>query len=460
MANVGDLNADGHDDLAVHSGFFSGSTSISYYSGIDGSAIGTPVSNGFGSDGYGTTILAVGDINGDLVDDHIVGVSFNDTAATNGGALTLVSGADQTTLLWGPVYGSEVDMNLGSPLSTRLIPDINGDGVQDILHGNSESDNIGFAFPEGAVHIFFGTDGSALHTIRGTRDGQGLGGAAALTCQAIADINGDSTPDFAFGDYSYSSASFTDCGRILFYSGSDGSLINTIEGTFDEQQLGSSLISPGDLNSDGLADIVTTALNGPAPIVYQLLALDPQSGSTIWSQPYGFPNEDIPYSTRGWIEDVNADGVNDIITYGFQFDYTAGDQTGGLYVLSGLNGEIIWSALADNPDSWTGYFGQRLIPDQNGDGLTDILVATVSSDGSDDSFGVISGTDGSWLMKQDSQAENLGLASPLFGDLLINLGDLDGDGLLDFGISASIADASSVPFAGSIWVYTGALPTP
>lgn len=122
-----------------------------------------------------------------------------------------------------------------------------------------------------------------------------------------------------------------------------------------------------DLNKDGVGDIVL----GAGRQEFQesdtaVTALDGKTGDVIWksaaeNQVFGSP----------LFHDITQDGVNDVLISG---------RNGIFKAINGVNGEFIWnfSDLVDKATIGKKYFNfynPQLIPDQDGDGLRDVLVA-------------------------------------------------------------------------------------
>ncbi len=129
--------------------------------------------------------------------------------------------------------------------------------------------------------------------------------------------------------------------------------------------------SPGtaDLNSDGILDIVMGG-GGPefASTEHGVFALDGKDGSLLWSVPARNQVVGSPV-----FKDLNNDETPDVII---------GGRTGILYAINGKSGELFWEFMPDhesmdivNDRSILNFYNPQFIPDQDGDGIEDILIA-------------------------------------------------------------------------------------
>ncbi|GBC77077.1 hypothetical protein HRbin08_00546 [bacterium HR08] len=184
--------------------------------------------------GDGITVNAVGqisgnitalaaDVNGDRINDLIVGVPYNDGpdgTRSNCGAVYIVLGRQGQRLplvrdlnLQRPdviIYGADVDDRLGSSVAAG---DINGDGVADVVIGAPNAGGPNNTRPNvGEVYIFFGGASIASAAVRDLRSSPadatiiGWGGPAgknvqdqAGTAVAVGDVNGDGIGDLVIG---------------------------------------------------------------------------------------------------------------------------------------------------------------------------------------------------------------------------------------------------------------------
>lgn len=122
-----------------------------------------------------------------------------------------------------------------------------------------------------------------------------------------------------------------------------------------------------DLNSDGVLDIIMGAAgNGEmAPAKQGVLVIDGENGELIWQQA---ANASVVGSAS--FQDVNDDGVPDVFI---------GGRGSFLSALDGKTGAEIWKYhYAYTNDSilqyaWYNFYNSVWVPDQNGDGLKELL---------------------------------------------------------------------------------------
>jgi len=143
--------------------------------------------------------------------------------------------------------------------------------------------------------------------------------------------------------------------------------------------------------------------------------------------------------------DIDGDGVPDALIGAPDEGTSAGTSPGAIYVISGATGAWLDHELGDADVMLFGY-AVCAPGDLDGDGITDYLVG--EPDGLFNSKGRVYGYSGA------SGNELFALIGPekgsFFGFQLSRLGDVDADGILDFGVG------SISPGTGSVYIYSGA----
>uniref|UniRef100_A0A0G4FDL3 EGF-like domain-containing protein n=1 Tax=Chromera velia CCMP2878 TaxID=1169474 RepID=A0A0G4FDL3_9ALVE len=251
--------------------------------------------------------------------------------------------------------------------------DMNSDGIKDILVGIK-----GASSEAGAAVVLFGkntgfsqdivytsVDGTDGFVITGENAGDKLGWSVA----SLGDVNGDSIDDIIVGAVTAASGGIlTDGGRayVIFGSGNYSASMSvtslngangfTIEGGASGDQLGVSVGSAGDLNSDGVKDIIVGANladyngitdTGKAYVIYgkntasagafassiSVNSLDGSNGFAI----VGYTGVDYAGEGVGYAGDLNSDGIDDIFIGAKQGDASAGTNAGQVDVIFGKN---------------------------------------------------------------------------------------------------------------------------
>jgi len=250
VAGAGDINSDGRADVLVGAeandttGANSGRAYV--YSGLDGSLLRTYEAES-SADSFGGGIASTGDINGDGVTDHIVGA--HNAGPANGGRAYVYSGQTGAVLLptLNPVAGASEFGNF----FVAGCGDVNNDGTPDLYVGDY-AENVG----RGRAYVFSGVDGATLYSLPGPigGDGQGPGRGAG-------DVNGDGHADIIVGRYTNSSGA-PGAGRVVIYSGFDGSVLQTITSQVGGSNLGFDAVGLGDINADQRLDFLLSAAVG------------------------------------------------------------------------------------------------------------------------------------------------------------------------------------------------------
>ena len=278
---VGDVNGDGKTDL-VHIANNSGQV-INWLSNGDGSYNVVWFQTSSDTCLVSCGSWQSGDINGDGKMDLI------HIANDDGNVITWISnGNGQYTVVW---FKSGADTCLKS-CGKWVSGDFNGDGLSDILHIANDSGNMisWFSIGDGSYSVsWFGNSGDVC----------------LITCGSwqVGDVNGDGKLDLIH--------LMNDDGAIAtWFSKGDGSFhIVGFSSNTDKSLLKSGRWVAGDLNGDGLTDLVHLADDSGHVIAW--LSNGDGVYQVLWS---GTTGDLCLVSCGSWqVGDVNGDGKTDLI---------------------------------------------------------------------------------------------------------------------------------------------------
>lgn len=582
VSSAGDVDGDGFDDVIISArnaaggGANSGETylimaqdfaALDAADGTDGQIdvglIGTTsgvtsytFNGGLAGDFSGQSVSSAGDVDGDGLDDLIIGAYA--ASFYNGEAYLLMS---QDLAALDAADGSDTEIDLGLVASTSTTGsfllsggaaggiagisvssagDVDGDGLDDILVGAPFGDTVGTAY------VLMSQDLTALDAANGTDSeinlgllagtvtvgsyqfSGGLGGdEAGRSVSSAGDVDGDGLDDLIIGAYgadgggTWAGESYLlmaqDLAALDAADGTDGvidlglvaatSTTGSYQFTGDlmDDYAGWSVASAGDVDGDGLDDLIIGAYgaDGGGPpsgmgggyllMGQDLAALDAADGtdgeidlglvaSTITTGSYQFTGG-AGGDSAGWsvssAGDVDGDGLDDLLIGAPRF----GGQTGATYLVmaqdlaaldaaDGVDGDINLGLVAST--NTTGSYaiygvaagdnaGEAVAAagDVDGDGLADLLIGASRADGVGPDSGAgylvmaqdlealdaLDGTDSqiglgnvfvppptrSYTFYGDSSADNSGWS-------VSGAGDVDGDGAIDFIIGAPRGD--------------------
>ncbi|MCB9812496.1 FG-GAP repeat protein [Candidatus Nomurabacteria bacterium] len=369
---TGDYNADGTDDLAVgaysyttNTGraylFYGGSMVSENASGADIILTGETTNNRFGHS------LITGDYNADGTDDLAVGAyRYNSSQGRAylfyGGSMVSenASGADVT------LTGEATNNSFSYSLTTG---DLNDDGKDDLLVGAYQYNSY-----QGRTYIFYSQSGQVNLNEHITGEGTGDYFGSAF---AVGDFNNDGRDDLAVGaPYDNSNT-----GKVyIFYNDGDYSTLAStsdviLTGSTTGDKFGTALIA-GDFNNNGQDDLVITATfynsnQGGAFIFY---------GGDIVSNSASSADVIITGEASSYLGDVlekgdlNNDGVDDLVISSINY----GTVTGRAYLFYGGTLSSSSASAADvifTGESTLDAFGISLTTgDFNADGTDDLAV--------------------------------------------------------------------------------------
>lgn len=220
---------------------------------------------------------------------------------------------------------------------------------------------------------------------------------------AAGDVNGDGTPDIV-------TAPGPGAGpHVRVFDGATGRDLRSFS-AFDEGFTGGVFVAVGDVNGDGVGDIITGAGPGGSSQIKVFDGLTGKESRSFFAFPQGFTGGVTVASG-----DVNGDGVADIIT---------GAGAGGgphVKVFDGLTGAETQSFLAYSPTFSGGVYVAAA--DVNNDGLADIITGAGQGAGPHVKvFDAASGRETHSFFAYETSFS---------GGVRVATGDVNGDGVVD-----------------------------
>jgi hypothetical protein len=370
----------------------------------------------------------------------------------------------------------------GFGVSLASAGDPDGDGIPEIVASDA-SQPVGGLPDAGRAWIIDGQSHQVLTTLTSPAPQAGAGfGSSAIDIGVVGGI--DEVAVGAPGQDVYTGTG-SGCGQpppngcnlrqgeVYVFNAATGALLFTIDDP-DPQSVGADfghvyLAAPGDLNGDGVPDLVVTAPgqdDGPMFGSGRAFAFSGKDGSLLYKLHNPNPEAGAAFGDGISVPgDLTGDGVHDLVigAPGATGDGQPGE--GRAYVFDGSTGALIRTLddpAAQAPGPFGGAsFGSDLgsagAPgDINGDGVPDIYVAATGQNagglmGAGEGF-IFSGSDGSLLRVVDGPAEQAGAG---FGWALANAGDPDGDGGQDL-LVGQFSSADPGGYSAGAWVLDGA----
>ncbi|QQS10547.1 MAG: FG-GAP repeat protein [Rhodospirillales bacterium] len=427
---------------------------------------------GPGGSSAGWAVSDAGDINGDGYADLLVGAP---NAGAPSGAAYVVFGhaggwpSDVTLASLDGTTGFVVNGAGGNAgWSASSAGDVNGDGFDDLIVG---APNLGGT--TGAAYVVFGHAGGWPASLSlGTLDGTagfalgGAGGNAGYSVSSAGDVNGDGFDDVLVGAFQLNAA------YLVFGHGgawSASTALSSLDGATGVRLDGASwagfsVSSAGDVNGDGIDDLVVGApgntggvntsyvVFGHAGAWSATLALGALDGTTGFrlTGPPGALYSGYSVSSAG---DVNGDGVDDLIVGapgdgGSNSSYVVFGHAGGWpseVPLGTLDGTTGFALLGSGGQSgiWVSGAG-----DFNGDGYDDLVVGTNSAGSSYVVFGRAGGWSSSLSLASLDGGAGFRLSAAGSGYGVSSAGDVNGDGYDDLMVGAQGSSLAYVVFGG------------
>ena len=259
VAGAGDVDGDGQADLLVGAPFAARDALRNaglaiVHAGRGGTVLHTLRGEAEG-DSLGWSVAGAGDLDGDGRADLAVGVPYRRSRKlADCGVVLLVSGKTGKTLR--ELKGERACERFGWSLANAL--DLNGDRVDDLLVG-AEGDMRGQRV-SGCARAFSGKSGVRIVELRGNaREGAPADEYQGTAVGGGADLDGDGRRDLLVGAFRGRNPDGARSGSMFGFAGADGRALLTAGGRAEHDRFGHALAVVGDLDGDGADDVAAGA---------------------------------------------------------------------------------------------------------------------------------------------------------------------------------------------------------
>jgi Ca2+-binding RTX toxin-like protein len=486
LAGLGDVNGDGHADIAVGAssavyvlfGPFGNDWQVNLNDAAAG--IGGYKIVASGSEYIYGSITSAGDVNGDGLGDLLI-ANYNDPeggGGYSGSAFVVFGKADGGQIDLAQVaagnggfkivgeYGNQYGYYYGdwAGYSLSAAGDLNADGNDDVLIGARWNDEGGYQ--AGAAYVVWGkadglkvnlddvANGVGGYKIVGENGDRqradGPGDAAGESVAGVGDVNGDAIPDLLIGAPGHAAS-------YLVYGKADNGKINLDDvaqgiGGFKISGAGSSVASGGDVNGDGHTDYLIGA-SGTSYVVFGSANPSHVSLTDVAAGNGGYRLDFGGAPIRAG--DLNGDGRDDQLVLNFNYPRSVlsgvvyGKGSGVPVGVGDLTGGTGGFAVANEYSEW--MRGMAAAGDVDADGVPDFLISTAGPSNVGVTY-VVLGKDAVHVRGDDLIEGGAGDDALIGGggnDTLIGgagndyLRGGDGDDALDPGIDGDVLDGGT-----------------
>jgi len=267
-------------------------------------------------------------------------------------------------------------------------------------------------------------------------DGEHAGDQFGWIARAIGDVDGDGVVDVVTSAPTYG----TSAGRVYVYSTASGKLLWSADGQAQDQ-LGTGIEAAGDTNGDGIPDVIASAPGSGRVYVYSgnngkiLLTLNAEAKEDLFGRHV---------SGAG---DVDHDGYADVIV-GAPGNSAGGNGAGRAYVFSGKDGHLLLTLTGEHAGDGFG----SIVAGWTDKNRTLLIVGAQTAGPSHHGRAYVYDSLTS-KPKFILDADDTGAA--LAQMFVTVIGDVDGDGMPDV-YASDWSNAAKGPSTGRVYVVSGA----
>ena len=368
----GDVDADGLPDLVVSAypapfATTAASGQVRVYSGATGTTLFT-FSGGTPTDGFGLASAGAGDVDADGHSDVVVGSpGFGSAGGIAQPRVRVFSG-----LTGGLLFAAMAVQPLGRAVAGA--GDTNGDGLADVISSFHTP-----LFCCGFARIHSGANGSTLFDFFAL-DGQA--GEPSNSVAGVKDIDGDGMADVLIGDPTFDAPMGGDGGRAVAVSGANGAILFTFNGVQTGGWRGKSVAGPGDLDGDGVPDLLVGAANedpvGGGLAQGVALVFSGATGNLILTASDPTSGEHLGWSVAG-TGDADGDAVPDLLAGAPDSDPGGSVDAGRAVLFSGASGSVLRTFAGTGAGDRLGL-SVAGPGDVNADGFADLAMGSPGAD--------------------------------------------------------------------------------
>lgn len=270
-------------------------------------------------------------------------------------------------------------------------------------------------------------------------DGEAMNDQFGWIARPIGDVDRDGVTDIVTSAPGTPGPGLNAPGRVYLYSGKSGALLWKVDGA-GNGRLGTGVEGAGDTNKDGVPDVIASAPGTGHAYVYS-----GKDGHVLFTMTAEDPADNFGAHASG-VGDVNGDGYDDVIV-GAPRNGAAGAGAGRAYVYSGKDGTRLLTLSGEHPGDG---FGAAVAGGKRGDRTFVIVGAPAAGPahrGRSYVYTSLTQTP-AFVIESDDTGAALGAM------FLSVIGDADGDKVPDIYVS-DFSNGAKGPSTGRIYVHSG-----